>query len=73
MLEASIPGGDKEESRHLSKGPTPAPTPDNQATRAFIGGERELQVETVRSALTITLKLVMQWSDQRHLDCFKYT
>ena len=73
MLEASIPGGDKEESRHLSKGPTLAPTPDNQATRAFIGGERELHVETVRSALTITLKLVMQWSDQRHLDCFKYT
>ena len=72
MLGASNPGGD-EESRHLSNGPTPAPTPDNQGTRAFIGGERELHVETVWSALIVTLKLGMRWSDQRHLDCFKYS
>ena len=73
MLDASNPGGDEEESRHLSNGPTPTPAPDNQGTRAFIGGERELHVETVQSALIVTLKLVMRWADQRHLDCFKYS
>ena len=73
MLDASNPGGDEEESRHLSNGPTPTPAPDNQGTRAFIGGERELHVETVQSALIVTLKLVMWWADQRHLDCFKYS
>ena len=26
-----------------------------------------------RSALTVILKLVMQWSDEHHLDCFKYS
>ena len=25
------------------------------------------------SALTVILKLVMQWSDERHFDCFKYS
>ena len=58
---------------------TPPPPTDNQWTRAFKGEfqgctsrERGLQAETAQTALTVILKLVMQWSDQRHLDCFKY-
>lgn len=29
--------------------------------------------ETSWSTLTVTLKLVMQWSDQQMVDCFKYS
>ena len=32
-----------------------------------------LFTEIVQSALTVILKLVMQWSDQCHLDCLKYS
>ena len=32
-----------------------------------------LFTETVQSALTVILKLVMQWSDQCHLDCLNYS
>ena len=42
----------------LSKGRLP-PHPDNQGTRAFIGGGRELRAETAQSVLTVTLKLVI--------------
>ena len=28
---------------------------------------------TVQSALTVILKLVMQYSDQHNVDCFKYS
>ena len=40
--------------------------------QGWIDGGRGLHAETVESAPTVTLKLVMQWSDQCHLDCFKY-
>ena len=46
---------------------------DSQWARAFIDGGRGLLAETAQSALIVILKLVMQWSDQRHLDCFKYS
>ena len=32
-----------------------------------------VHAETAQSAVTVILKLVMQWSDQCHLDCFKYS
>ena len=35
--------------------------------------EGALRGNSTRSALTVILKLVMQWSDERHLDCFKYS
>ena len=47
--------------------------PKNQWARAFTDGGRGLHAETAQSALTVILKLVMWWSDQRHLDCFKYS
>ena len=53
---------------------------DSQWARAFKGEfqghidrGRGLHAETVQSALRVTLKLVMQWSDQCHLDYFKYS
>ena len=53
---------------------------DNQGARAFkgecqgcIGGGRGLRAEAAQSALTVVLKLVTLWSDQRHLDCFEYS
>ena len=46
---------------------------DNQGARAFIGEGRGLDAETARSALTVILKLVMRWSDQCHLGCFRYS
>ena len=49
------------------------PPTDNQCARAFIDGGRGLHAETAQSALTVLLKLVMQWYDQRHIDCFKYS
>ena len=51
----------------------------DQGTRAFKGEfqgcmvkGKGLHSETKQSALTDILKLVMQWSDQHHLDYFKY-
>ena len=32
-----------------------------------------LHSETAQSALTVILRLVMQWSDQHHLGYFKYS
>ena len=46
----------------------PPPSPDNQWARAFIDGGKGLHAE-IAVALTVILKLVMQWADQ-HLDCF---
>ena len=60
-----------DEGGFLSKGRLPAT--DNQWARAFIDRGRGLHAETAQSALTVTLKLVMRWPDQRHLDCFKYS
>ena len=71
ILEA----GNQGEGGLLSKGQLPTA---NQRARAFkgelqgcIGGGRGLRVETAQSALTVILKLVLPWSDQLHLDCFK--
>ena len=60
MLASSGEGGLR------SQGLTPR---QSQWGRAFIGGEKWLHAETARSALTVILKLAMQWSDQCHLDC----
>lgn len=43
---------------------TPGPKPD------FIDRRRRLHAEIALSAVTVTLKLVMWWSDQHHHDCF---
>ena len=51
--------------RLLSKGQL-TPT-DTQWVRDFIDGGRGLHAERAQSALTVTLKLVLQWSDQCHL------
>ena len=49
-----------------------SPTGDNQWARAF-KDRRGLHVETAQSDLIVILKLVTWWSDQCHLDCFKYS
>ena len=70
VLDASNRGG----GRTLVQRPTPPRVPpDKQGARAFTDGGRGLHVETAQSALTVMLKLEMQWSDQHHLDCFKYS
>ena len=46
---------------------------DDQGAGAFVDRGRRLHAETAQSALTVTLKLVMRWSDQRPLDCFKHS
>ena len=46
---------------------------NKQGIRNFIDRERGLHAETAQSALTFILKLVMWWSDKRHLDCFRYS
>ena len=51
----------------------PNPGTDNQWARAFVDGGRGLCAETAQSALTVILKLLVQWPDQHHLDCFKYS
>ena len=38
-----------------------------------IGERRGLDAEIAQSVLTIILNLVRLWSDQCHLDCFKYS
>ena len=40
--------------------------------KSFYRQREGLHAETAQSALTGILKLVMRWSDQCHLDCFKY-
>ena len=45
-------GGWCREGRLSSKGQLPHPGTDNQWTKVFIDGERELHVETARSAVT---------------------
>ena len=59
ILDVNNRGGGVGEGRLLSKGWPPAP--DNQGTRDFIDRERGLHAEK-QSALTVILKLVMQWS-----------
>ena len=61
----------------MSKGQLPTA---DQWARAFkrefqerIGRGRGLRAETVESAPTVVLKLIMRWSGQCHLDCFKYS
>ena len=38
-----------------------------------VGRGRELHTETAQLALMVILKLIMQWSDQSHLDFLKYS
>ena len=38
-----------------------------------IGRGKGLHAEIAQGPLTVILKLVAQWSDQCHLDCFKYS
>ena len=38
-----------------------------------MGRGRALQAETAQSALTVVLKVVLPWSDQCHLDGWKYS
>ena len=52
----------------------------DQGTRAFKGefqgyidGGKGLHTETAASAVTVILKLVMQWSDQHPVNCFTYS
>ena len=45
---------------------------DNQWARTFINKERGIYVETTQSAYS-HLEMDHLWSDQRHLDCFKYS
>ena len=60
----------------MSKGQLP---PDNQWVRVFKGESqgcrqsKKLHTETAESALTVVLKLIMQWSDQSHLNFLKYS
>ena len=61
------------EGRRLSKGQLPTPQPDHQGARAVIDKGRGLHAETAQSALTVILKLAMQWYDQYHLGCFRYS
>ena len=49
------------------------PAIDRQEATAFIGRGTRLCIKTAESALTVILKLVIQWSDQCHLDCFRYS
>ena len=65
---AGVEGG---EGGLLSRGRLPST--DNQGTRAFIDRGRRLQAETAQPALTVILKLIMWWSDQRYLDYFRYS
>ena len=64
-----------EEGRDSSPKADSTPQPpysDTQWARVFIDRQRGLHAEAAQSALTVILKLVIQWTDQRHLDCFKY-
>ena len=68
----SMPGtGDRGEGRRLSKGWLHPPT-NNQGARAFIDRGRGLNAETIVSSDSI-LEIGHQWSDQGHLDCFRYS
>ena len=49
------------------------PAINGQEATAFIGRGMRLYIKTAESALTVILKLVIQWSDQCHLDCFRYS
>ena len=65
------PGRWEGEGGPLSKGQLSSPT-DKQGERAFIGGGRGLQAETAVSS-DWHLEIGRWWSDQRHLECFRYS
>ena len=46
---------------------------DEQRVRAFIDRGTELYAKTAQSALTVIFKIGHRWSDQQHLDCFRYS
>ena len=39
----------------------------------YTGRGRGLCAEAAQSTLPVVSKLIMWWSDQRHLDCFEYS
>ena len=51
--------------------PTP-PSADNQGARAFIDRRRGPHAETIVSS-DRHLEIGHRWSDQHHLDCFRYS
>ena len=53
--------------------PPPPSTSCPYRERAFTCEGRGLHADVVQLALTVILKLVLQWSDQHHLDYFKYS
>ena len=53
--------------------PCPPAPPEQSLGKSFYRLSEGLHAETVKSTLTVTLKLVMQWSDPCHLDYFKYS
>ena len=64
-------GNQSGEGGLLSKGRLP-PT-DSQWTRAFIDGGRGLPAENSTVGSDSHLEIGHWWSDERHLDCFKYS
>ena len=52
--------------------PTPAPSM-TISERELLQAERGGYMKKKKSALTVILKLVLQWSHQHYLDCFKYS
>ena len=50
----------------------PTPTVNNQGAGNFTDGGRGAHAETAQSALTVT-EIGRRWSDQPHLDCFRYS
>ena len=47
-------------------------TISGQVFQGCIGGGTGLHTEAAQSALPVILELAIQWSDQHHLDSFKY-
>ena len=46
---------------------------DEQRVRAFIDRGTELYAKAAQSTLTVVFKIGNRWSDQQHLDCFRYS
>ena len=55
----------------MADSPTTTSCPNREWERAFTCEGRGLHADVVQLALTVILKLVLQWSAQRHPDYFK--
>ena len=73
ILDAGNCGGGEGRVDSCPKADSPPPPTDHQWASAFIDRGRGLHAETAQSAPTVILQLVMQWSDQCHLNCFRYS